>query len=78
MPWFAFERAFNWSPPELNGWVTTEYLPGMRCLVTTPCAEAAKAARAGVILKPPGAFTAALMKADPYWRPPDAEAEVAR
>lgn len=40
MPWVRFTENFDWKPTPQN---TTGYLKGQELLVTTPCANAAKA-----------------------------------
>jgi hypothetical protein len=50
MPWFRFDRAFDWKP-QSN--VTVGYLPGQVKLVTTTCATAAEAKCAGKRVKKP-------------------------
>lgn len=42
MPWLRFTSDFDWSP---RYGVTIAYLAGMEMNVTTPCAEAALAAK---------------------------------
>lgn len=74
MAWIELTADFDWSPPELNGWSTTAFKAGMRCPVTTPCADAALAAGVAVRMRHPGKEAAVFLKADPFWRAPDGEA----
>lgn len=74
MAWLEFKADFDWSPPEFNGWSTTAYKAGMLCSVTTACAAAAVEAGAANRVRHPGKDNVEPLKADPFWRPPDAEA----
>lgn len=46
MPWIAFTRDFDWSPPEKKGRVSIAYKSGMTLFVRRTCAEEAIAAGA--------------------------------
>lgn len=53
MPRVIFTKPFSWPTDGKNRNQTIQYLPGMRELVTTPCAQAAIAAGAAVAVEKP-------------------------
>lgn len=72
MPWMTFSKRFSFRPTPIS---IVTYEAGMTRLVTTPCAEAAKAAGAAVAADRPAEETSA---PTPSPAPPAAEKPTAK